>query len=56
MFRLNESKANGLQNGQQLRNNLNIGNFDELHDLVRKEMNESQTNEKFFADDDLFSL
>jgi hypothetical protein len=43
-------------NAQQLRNNLNIGNFNQLHHLVEKEVNESKKNDKFFAEDDLFSL
>ncbi|XP_054163240.1 low density lipoprotein receptor adapter protein 1-B-like [Oppia nitens] len=52
LFKFNDNKLNG----QQLRNNLNIGNFEQLQELVQKEVNESQNSEKFFADDDLFSL
>lgn len=51
-FRLTDNKSNA----QQLRNNLNIGNFERLHHLVEKEVNESKKSDKFFNDDDLFSL
>ncbi|CAG2112175.1 unnamed protein product [Medioppia subpectinata] len=51
-FRLGDNKVIG----QQLSNNLNIGNFEKLHEFVQKEVKESQNSEKFFADDDLFSL
>ncbi|CAG2163613.1 unnamed protein product [Oppiella nova] len=51
-FRLNENKVIG----QQLCNNLNLENFEKLQEFVRKEVTESENSEKFFADDDLFSL